>query len=232
MRGTWTEYVKVFPAAARFEKIGWPFHELMAPLMPSKAKGGSVFRPRGAPETGGARSSSPGWDEEQMNRDFGGEDKDDDDEMEGNRGGAGGPDYDDDGDGDGETSSPLASGKTGKRVAAQAASIYRKKPRLSAGGQALTDIASSAAEFNEIFAGFPTTATPDPAAGASTATTAPAPAFQPSPQRRLNAIQFAKQEAWLDPPYRVALVRVLRNIIKADDSHPLAFGPGLIDSGG
>lgn len=91
------EYVKVFPAAARFEKTGWPYHELMASLMPSKAKGGSVFRPGGAPETGGARSPSPGWDE-QMNRDFGGEDKDDDGETEGNGGAVGGHDNDDGGD--------------------------------------------------------------------------------------------------------------------------------------
>ncbi|KAJ7429534.1 hypothetical protein B0H11DRAFT_2300488 [Mycena galericulata] len=109
----------------------------------------------GALETGGARSPSPLWNEAQMNRGFGGENKDDDKEMEGNGGAVGDHNGDNDGDNDNNnTSSPLASIKTGKRVAAQAAPIYRKKPRLSTGQQALRDITSSAAEINEIFAGF------------------------------------------------------------------------------
>ncbi|KAJ7782567.1 hypothetical protein DFH07DRAFT_728311, partial [Mycena maculata] len=42
MLGSWEEYVKAFPTAARFRNAGWPYYDLMVPLMPSKAKGGHV----------------------------------------------------------------------------------------------------------------------------------------------------------------------------------------------
>ncbi|KAJ7440561.1 hypothetical protein B0H11DRAFT_2099034 [Mycena galericulata] len=106
----------------------------------------------GALETGGARFPSTRWNEEQMNRDFDGEYKDDHKEMEGNCGAIG--DHNDDGDGGDGDGGDDDSDDTGKHVAAQAAPIYRKKPRLSAGQQALRDIVSSAVEFDEIFAHF------------------------------------------------------------------------------
>ncbi|KAJ7436505.1 hypothetical protein B0H11DRAFT_2207097 [Mycena galericulata] len=115
----------------------------------------------GALESGGARSPSPRWNKEQMNRDFGGDpDKDDDKEMEGNGGAVGdhndgGGDGGDDGKGndnsDDLTGNNFISACKCQCVATQAAPIYRKRPRLSAGQQALRDIASSAAEFNKIF---------------------------------------------------------------------------------
>ncbi|KAJ7018083.1 hypothetical protein C8F04DRAFT_1278256 [Mycena alexandri] len=39
-----TRSSKQYPDAARFKNEGWAYYELMAPLMPTKAKGGNVFR--------------------------------------------------------------------------------------------------------------------------------------------------------------------------------------------
>ncbi|KAJ6605987.1 hypothetical protein B0H10DRAFT_1956974 [Mycena sp. CBHHK59/15] len=166
---------------------------------PGECKGRQCLSARWCSETGGSRSLSPGWDEQQMNRDFSGRTK-----MTTTRWrvivvvlGA----HDDD---DGETSSPLASGKTGKRVAAQAA-------------QSIVSVTLWPLPLLLLPLLTPLRpATPDRRRSLD-CHHCPSPAFQPSPQRRLNAIQFAKQEAWLDPPYRVALVRALRNIIKADE---------------
>ncbi|KAJ7931982.1 hypothetical protein B0H13DRAFT_1485777, partial [Mycena leptocephala] len=41
-QGAWDAWVAVNPKAARFRSKGWPFYDLLAPLMPSKAKGGNV----------------------------------------------------------------------------------------------------------------------------------------------------------------------------------------------
>ncbi|KAJ7932029.1 hypothetical protein B0H13DRAFT_1526525, partial [Mycena leptocephala] len=41
-QGAWDALVAVNPKAARFRSKGWPFYNLLAPLMPSKATGGNV----------------------------------------------------------------------------------------------------------------------------------------------------------------------------------------------
>ncbi|KAJ7711810.1 hypothetical protein B0H16DRAFT_1343407 [Mycena metata] len=79
-QGAWDAFVKQFPEAARFRNQGWPFYDLMAPLMPTKAKGGNVFCANvpAAP----SKASSPPWDEERMNNDFP-SDQDNEDEASG-----------------------------------------------------------------------------------------------------------------------------------------------------
>lgn len=79
-QGAWDDFVKQYPDAEQFENKGWPFHELMAPVMPNKAKGSHVFRPASV----AARSSSPEWDENQFNQP-----EEDDDHLVGGTNGAG-----------------------------------------------------------------------------------------------------------------------------------------------
>ncbi|KAJ7805820.1 hypothetical protein B0H14DRAFT_2610975 [Mycena olivaceomarginata] len=64
----------------RFHNQGQPYYDLIAQLMPSKAKGAHIFRAgAGASATPTLRKPSPAWDEDQMNWDFGGEDGDEGD---------------------------------------------------------------------------------------------------------------------------------------------------------
>ncbi|KAJ7453431.1 hypothetical protein FB451DRAFT_1408835 [Mycena latifolia] len=198
--------------------------------MPKKAKGSHVFRPAEV------RSSSPDWDLSQLGG--GGEDGDDedpdgptgpgasDDEETGGKGGVG-PNDAEDVDENIASSSPVPSATIRKRTAAQSAPVYRKKPRLSAGAQAITDIAASTGEFNEIMSSFrdvfaasnaASATTTMPAASTSTSAT---PTFQISPQRRTSAIHRAQEEMWLQPNERVALVRILRDITAADTYNAL-----------
>ncbi|KAF8209966.1 hypothetical protein K438DRAFT_1571813, partial [Mycena galopus ATCC 62051] len=60
-QGTWDAWVAVNPKAPCFRNKGWPFYDLLAPLMPSKAKGGNVFR-AGTPAAAAEGSPSPDWD--------------------------------------------------------------------------------------------------------------------------------------------------------------------------
>ncbi|KAJ7917928.1 hypothetical protein B0H13DRAFT_2439608 [Mycena leptocephala] len=186
-QGTWDAWVAKNKQAARFENKGWPFYDLMAPLMPQKAKGSNVFR-AGAASSEREKSQSPNWDYSQMDRDFG----------EG------------EGDGDGGmmvrkqvavvlgvtlemmttilSSSPMPS-NTQRRVPA---APYRKKPRMSAGAQGLFDLNATAGEFTEIMGSFrdlwATGPTNETAASTST------PAFMTSPQRRTNAVNLRKKK--------------------------------------
>ncbi|KAJ7759770.1 hypothetical protein DFH07DRAFT_772102 [Mycena maculata] len=180
MLGSWQEYIKAFPGAARFKNAGWQYYDLMVPLMPSKAKGSHVFRAgiasqAGANAEGAApRSSSPAWDADEMKREFGGGDKDDIDLDEVDKdgmGGTGGSPGDDEEEENEDvrpdflvfrvektsnrvqSSSPIRSMPAPKCVAAQPAASYRKKPRMSNGAAALPDLAGSAEDFNCIFGG-------------------------------------------------------------------------------
>ncbi|KAJ7718237.1 hypothetical protein B0H16DRAFT_1425954 [Mycena metata] len=237
-QGSWDAWVAVNKDAKRFRNKGWPFYDLLLPLMPQKAKGTNVFRPGEQQEPG-----SPPWDMSQMEDVFAqnndgtsgaSEGTSGRDEDEGNGDGDGGDgdgdgddDDDDDrdkhGDNDGDngededkSSSPAPASR---RMPAQPTPMYRKKARLSAGAQGLIDLNQTAMEFNEIFSGFRNMfTTPDsstaPTPGASTSTT-PAPTHL-SPQRRSSAIKLAKEETWLSKPHRVALVQILRDVTQAD----------------
>jgi hypothetical protein len=85
---------------------------------------------------------------------------------------------------------------------------------MSAGAQGLFDLNATAGEFTEIMGSFrdlwATGPTNETAASTST------PAFMTSPQRRTNAIKLAQKEEWLAPAERVALIRILRDVTKAD----------------
>ncbi|KAJ7131877.1 hypothetical protein C8R43DRAFT_956835 [Mycena crocata] len=213
---SWDDWVKVFPMGSRFALTGFPYYYIMEPLMPQKAKGSNVFR-AGADETplspAANRSVSPDWDQEQMNNEFGEKSTDSGQNPAG--------DDDDDGDPDDiNSSSPATLTSTRKRVAAQSSSGYHKKPRLGPGTQGLIDIASAAVDFNEIFSSFrgafaATDGAPQTSASTSTAP-APAPVFQLSPQRRITAIVQAQKESWLSNSDRVALIKILRDVTKAD----------------
>ncbi|KAJ6546381.1 hypothetical protein B0H10DRAFT_2447572 [Mycena sp. CBHHK59/15] len=232
-KGTWDAYVLKHPEVARFRNEGWPYYDLMAPLMPSKAKGSHVFRAAAAPTAPTARSLSPDWDEDQLAHNFGGGDNSDAgdaDRVTGDTGGAAGDtgDMDDDagggapdaGDADDDenpdSSSPAPSVRNGKRTAAQPAPMYRKKPKLSGGARALEMLATSAVDFNDMFANFLSAPATTPATASTTASTSMTPAFQTSPQRRIGAIMLAQKEAWLSPAQRVALIKILRDVTKAD----------------
>ncbi|KAF7369774.1 Myb-DNA-bind-3 domain-containing protein [Mycena venus] len=159
-QGAWDDFVKQYPDAEQFENKGWPFHELMVPVMPNKAKGGHVFQPASV----AARSSSPDWDESRFNQ------PEDDDHLAGSMNGAGegsedfrgnaGSAGDDDEEeeeeedkGDDSDSSPAPSKQSGKRRAAQPAPAQsiQKKPRLTPAAQGLLSLTKSAERFNEIF---------------------------------------------------------------------------------
>jgi hypothetical protein len=81
MEGTWEAFVARNPMAAQFRNKGWPYFDLMASIMPDTAKGTHVFRPgNAAPPPANealARTSSPDWDEDEMERDFGAINSDD-----------------------------------------------------------------------------------------------------------------------------------------------------------
>lgn len=99
-QGTWDAWVAKNKQAARFENKGWPFYDLMAPLMPQKAKGSNVFR-AGAASSEREKSQSPNWDYSQMDRDFGegeGDGDGEDDGAEAGSSGTGGNVGDDDDD--------------------------------------------------------------------------------------------------------------------------------------
>ncbi|KAJ7892701.1 hypothetical protein B0H13DRAFT_1886588 [Mycena leptocephala] len=156
-QGAWDAWVAVNPKAARFRNKGWPFYDLLAPLMPSKAKGGNVFRAGArAPAPPAERSSSPEWDlreleQESREKDDGARDgtsSDDADAVDvGTTADGLGADIED--DNETGSSSPAPSVRAQKRPAAQS-TVYRKKPRVTAGAQGLVDLDRTAAEFNEI----------------------------------------------------------------------------------
>ncbi|KAF7338998.1 Myb-DNA-bind-3 domain-containing protein [Mycena venus] len=235
-QGAWDDFVKQYPDAEQFENKGWPFHELMAPVMPNKAKGGHVFRPASV----AARSSSPDWDESRFNQ------PEDDDHLAGSMNGAGegsedfrgnaGSAGDDDEEeeeeedkGDDSDSSPAPSKQSGQRRAAQPAPAQsiQKKPRLTPAAQGLLSLTKSAERFNEIFgdlrdflvapASAPAPANSSAATSTSTATVASTStatttrAFQTSPQRRVSAVhQVQDAETWLEPRQRLAFIQILK----------------------
>ncbi|KAJ7032800.1 hypothetical protein C8F04DRAFT_1184750 [Mycena alexandri] len=223
-QGAWDAFVKQYPDAARFKNEGWAYYELMAPLMPTKAKGGNVFRtniPAALP-----KASSPEWDEERMNADFP-SDEDKDDEPAPASSGAADDNEDEEKGEESDSSSPITPKKDKGKQAAQPAPPHHKKPRVSAGAQGLFDIARAAEKFNGIFEDFHhVLAQPQPAPAATgvasmstitaPAATLPPSAFQTSPQRRTSAIVGAQNETWLTNRERVALVRVLTVLEKAE----------------
>jgi hypothetical protein len=82
-KGTWDDWVAINKEAKRFRNKGWPFYDLLAPLMPQKAKGGNVFRAGTVPEER-EKSQSPDWNHDEMDEDFAkGADNDDEEEGEG-----------------------------------------------------------------------------------------------------------------------------------------------------
>ncbi|KAJ7255945.1 hypothetical protein C8J57DRAFT_1473077 [Mycena rebaudengoi] len=204
-QGTWEAYVKKYPAAERFQDKGWPYYDLIAQLVPSKAKGANAFRAAtAAPAIPAVRAPSPDWNEDEMDRDCGG--------NTGDAGSVGG-DAAANNDDDDKSSSPAPSG-VGRR-AAQSTPTYHKKSKLSGGARALEMIASSAMDFNDMMGtyfastgGAPTTS--------STPTTMSPLAFQTSPKRRTDAIMQAQKELWLTASHRVALVKILRDVTTAD----------------
>ncbi|KAJ7749798.1 hypothetical protein DFH07DRAFT_775298 [Mycena maculata] len=221
MLGSWQEYVKAFPGATRFKNAGWQYYDLMVPLMPSKAKGSHVFRAgiasqAGANAEGAApRSSSPAWDADGMEREFGGGDKDDIDldevDKDGTGGTGGSPGDDEEEENEDLPSQPPPTAK---------------KPRMLNSAAALLDLAGSAEDFNHIFGGLanmlaaPTVA-PDVTQAAASMSNgalppAPAPGFQLSPQHRTQAIHLAQTEDWLQPLECLALIKILRNVSQAD----------------
>ncbi|KAJ7939491.1 hypothetical protein B0H13DRAFT_2300769 [Mycena leptocephala] len=206
--------------------------------MPSKAKGGNVFRAGArAPAPPAERSSSPEWDLRELEQES--REKDD---------GAGDGTSGDDADAvdvgttadglsagiedDNETgsSSPAPSVRAQKRPAAQL-TVYRKKPRVTAGAQGLVDLNRTAAEFNEIMGSIRdifASSSNSPAASTASSTSTPSnpvpsnpgpstPLFQPSPQRHSAAIARIRDETWLGASERTALVRMLRDIHKVDE---------------
>ncbi|KAJ7055147.1 hypothetical protein C8F01DRAFT_1259168 [Mycena amicta] len=175
MEDAWSDYVRKHPEAAPFRKKGFPYYETMRPLMPSTAKGNNVFRPAADPEPDTPlRELSPPWDEEKMARDMALNGDDDDTVLDLT-----------------QSSSPTPQEKSRKRVAAQTAPA--KRVRVSAGSQALSDLAASASDMNNILAKMfadvlaPATATAPTAATAKTASapaTAAAPTLVPSTPTR------------------------------------------------
>ncbi|KAJ6457747.1 hypothetical protein C8R47DRAFT_995569 [Mycena vitilis] len=86
-QGAWDAFVRQYPEAEQFENKGWPYHEALAPLMPTKAKGSYVYRPNATPSVA-TRSSSPTWDDD-FNRVSDDDDDDDGNAAEGSGGGVG-----------------------------------------------------------------------------------------------------------------------------------------------
>ncbi|KAF8214656.1 hypothetical protein K438DRAFT_2008884 [Mycena galopus ATCC 62051] len=231
-QGTWDAWVAVNPKAARFRNKGWPFYDLLAPLMPSKAKGGNVFR-AGAPAAAAERSSSPDWDLGALEQESGEKDDGAGDSTSGDD--ADGPDvggtaddepgaHIDKDDNETGSSSPVPSVR-GQKCPAIQSSTYRKKPRVSASAQGLVDLTRTAAEFNEIMGSIRDIfASGSNLPAASTASNAaplnPVPStslFQSSPQRHSAAIGRVRGETWLGTSERTALVRILRDIHKVDE---------------
>ncbi|KAF8209046.1 hypothetical protein K438DRAFT_1754098 [Mycena galopus ATCC 62051] len=89
-RSSWDDWVKKNKGSGRFRNKGWPHYDRLLLLMPSKAKGGNVFRAGTASTQMELKASSPEWDYDAMERDLGREDEDsrdgdgDGDEDEGN----------------------------------------------------------------------------------------------------------------------------------------------------
>ncbi|KAJ7933488.1 hypothetical protein B0H13DRAFT_1855998 [Mycena leptocephala] len=125
---------------------------------------------------------------------------------------------------------PRASVRAQKRPAAQS-TVYRKKPRITAGAQGLVDLNRTAAEFNDIMGSIRdifASSSNSPAASTASSTSTPSnpvpsnpgpstPLFQPSPQRHSAAIARIRDETWLGASERTALVRMLRDIHKVDE---------------
>ncbi|KAJ7321924.1 hypothetical protein DFH08DRAFT_969817 [Mycena albidolilacea] len=231
-KDTWDDWVAKNPEGKRFRNRGWVHYDSLLPLMPEKAKGSHAFHGTAASMTPALpRSSSPDWDPEQLERDFGAAGEGDGDGAASGEGDAVGdgpaaPDNEDD-ENDADmagSSSPVPT--TGrKRVAAQSAGGHHKKSRLRNGAQGIVDLAAAAEDFNGIFAGVlailgssggPTSTSmsaPDPAPALAPAlipATSSTAAFQTSPQRRMSAFKLAQQEDWMTPDERLELIEILQ----------------------
>ncbi|KAF7345661.1 hypothetical protein MVEN_01585700 [Mycena venus] len=213
MQSSWDDWVRVNVDAKRFRNKGWSFYDLMLPLKPEKAKGSNVFRPS-LPSTEHQKSQSPDWDYAKIDESFAcrddgnegdagsgtGDDEnnssagDDDENTNGDRGGMG-----EENKGENTSSSPPtpSAGPRG-RVPVQQAPEPCKKPRFSAGAQALLNLNSTAIEFNEIMGSFcdilVSGSTNAPTASTSTA----AKPNQLSPQRRVLAIELCRDVTQAD----------------------------------
>ncbi|KAJ7474967.1 hypothetical protein FB451DRAFT_1465271 [Mycena latifolia] len=107
----------------------------------------------------------------------------------------------------------------------------KKQPRLSGGARALENIATSAADFNEFFAGVgngltaavaAATVAPAAPAGASAPIAPPTaqPAFQTTPHRKQDAIKRARRlEKWLGLDKLVMFVELLRQDVSLVDTY-------------
>ncbi|KAJ7098907.1 hypothetical protein C8R44DRAFT_888751 [Mycena epipterygia] len=244
-QGTWDAYIAKVPDAARFKNKGWPYSDLFLPLLPVTAKGNHVFRPALASESqdrpaiasdgqedsqDGYNAPSPEWDLDDFDKDLGGGHSANGGEGGSGAGEGGSRGHDGDEDEDEEDTLAVSSSSPfigGKRRAAQPSGRQPKKTRLSAGGQALQDLATAATDFNGLMGNFlQAFSTPEPAAtAANPATPAPAmvaaaaatAAFQISPQRRTNAIVSAQRELWLSADLRrVFINHISRDMIKVD----------------
>ncbi|KAF8208124.1 hypothetical protein K438DRAFT_315719 [Mycena galopus ATCC 62051] len=80
---SWDDWVKKNKGSGQFRNKGWLHYDRLLLLMPSKVKGGNVFR-AGTASTQMEKVSSLEWDYDAMERDLGREDED-------SRDGDGGP---------------------------------------------------------------------------------------------------------------------------------------------
>ncbi|KAJ7461180.1 hypothetical protein FB451DRAFT_1562992 [Mycena latifolia] len=237
----WGAYIKRAPEAKPFRNSGWGHLSRMEQLMPATAKGTHVFRPGAVEDGGDALGGANGGDDSQ-------EEVDDEDHaaIPGARrrreARSSSPPWvlgpDDalpSGDNDSERESspapetPFPSKR--KRPATATPHYQKKQPRLSGGARALENIATSAADFNEIFAGVgngltaavaAAAAAPAAPAGASAPIAPPAAqlAFQTTPHRKQDAIKRAQRlEKWLGLDNLVLFVELLRQDVSLVDTY-------------
>ncbi|KAF8213960.1 hypothetical protein K438DRAFT_1956061 [Mycena galopus ATCC 62051] len=230
-QGTWDAFVTVNPKAARFRNKGWPFYDLLAPLMPSKAKGGNVFR-AGAPVAAAEHSPSPDWDLGALEQESGEKDDGAGDSTSGDD--ADGPDVGGTADeelgahidkDDNETVFLPRAFCARAEVSGHSVKHISQKPHVSAGAQGLVNLIRTAAEFNEImgsirdiFASGSNLPAASTASNAAPSNLVPlTPLFQPSPQCHSATIGHVRGGTWLGTSERTALVHILRDIHKVDE---------------
>ncbi|CAK5265013.1 unnamed protein product [Mycena citricolor] len=223
MVSTWDDWVKIKTKAKRFRRKGWPYHEKMSALMPSKAKGTYAFhagngstsqstvrtqetsqattKTQDEPESQNATEDSqahmpPAHDREPSPAW-------DEDKMDRSFSGTNNAE-------DGTTSvndSPVPkSALSRKRVPAQATpAASRKRLRPSSSAQAaerLNNLVSAAADMNGLMRTYMQGITP----------TGPL-----SPERRRNTNWHVQGITWLDGPQKLSLISIFRDVRLVDE---------------